>query len=99
MSTFSLISDSKCVYIWIESGTQNLLSNIIERDRFGSAGMMVWEEYCTSLHVFNNGSLADQIFPEEVLEPYLRLFRGGYRSDFLFMDDNARPQRTNLVDE
>lgn len=55
--------------------------------------------YCTSLHVFNNGSLAGQIFPEEVLEPYLRLFRGGYRSDILFMDDNARPHRANIVDE
>lgn len=35
-SRFSLTSNSKCVYIWKESGMQNLSSNIIEHDHFGS---------------------------------------------------------------
>ncbi|GFV76056.1 transposable element Tc1 transposase [Trichonephila clavipes] len=34
--------DSKRVYIWRESGTRNDPSNIVERDRFGSGGVMVW---------------------------------------------------------
>lgn len=37
---FSLTSDSKDIYIWSESGTKNFPSNIIEYDRFGSAGGM-----------------------------------------------------------
>ncbi|GFW85520.1 transposable element Tc3 transposase [Trichonephila clavipes] len=41
-SRFSLTGDSKRVYIWRESGTRNDPSNIVERDRFGSGGVMVW---------------------------------------------------------
>ncbi|KFM62797.1 Transposable element Tc1 transposase, partial [Stegodyphus mimosarum] len=40
-SRFSLTGDSKRVYIWRESGTRNDPSNIVERDRFGSGGVMV----------------------------------------------------------
>ncbi|GFW05421.1 transposable element Tc1 transposase [Trichonephila clavipes] len=39
---FTLTGDSKRVYIWRESGTRNDPSNIVERDRFGSGGVMVW---------------------------------------------------------
>ncbi|GFU96397.1 uncharacterized protein TNCV_89731 [Trichonephila clavipes] len=35
----------------------------------------------------------------EILASYVRLFKGAVDSDFLLMDDNARPQRTNLVDD
>ncbi|GFV23214.1 transposable element Tc1 transposase [Trichonephila clavipes] len=41
-SRFSLTGDSKRVYIWRESGTRNDPSNIMERDRFGSEGVM-WD--------------------------------------------------------
>ncbi|GFW15240.1 transposable element Tcb2 transposase [Trichonephila clavipes] len=53
----------------------------------------------TPLHVFRSGSVTGQIYRDEVLDPYVRLFRGAYGRDFLFMDDNARPHRANLVDE
>ncbi|GFS85961.1 transposable element Tc3 transposase [Trichonephila clavipes] len=102
-SRFSLTSDSKRVYIWRESGTRNDPSNIVERDRFGSGGVMVWGGIMidgrTPLHVFRSGSVTGQIYRDEVLDPYVRLFRGAYGRDFLFMDDNARPHRANLVDE
>ncbi|GFY12692.1 transposable element Tcb1 transposase [Trichonephila clavipes] len=42
-SRFSLTGDSKRVYIWRESGTQNDPSNIVERDRFGSGANLVDE--------------------------------------------------------
>ncbi|GFT72648.1 transposable element Tcb2 transposase [Trichonephila clavipes] len=40
-----LTGDSKRVYIWRESGTRNDPSNIVERDRFGSGGVMrtLWD--------------------------------------------------------
>ncbi|KFM57054.1 Transposable element Tcb2 transposase, partial [Stegodyphus mimosarum] len=102
-SRFSLTGDSKRVYIWRESGTRNDPSNIVERDRFGSGGVMVWGGIMidgrTPLHVFSSGSVTGQIYRDEVLDPYVRLFRGAYGPDFLFMDDNARPHRANLVDE
>ncbi|GFW09829.1 transposable element Tcb2 transposase [Trichonephila clavipes] len=84
------------------SGTRNDPSNIVERDRFGSGGVMVWGimiDGRTPLHVFRSGSVTSQIYRDEVLDPYVRLFRGAYGRDFLFMDDNARPHRANLVDE
>ncbi|KFM60109.1 Transposable element Tc1 transposase, partial [Stegodyphus mimosarum] len=102
-SRFSLTGDSKRVYIWRESGTRNDPSNIVERDRFGSGGVMVWGGIMidgrTPLHVFSSGSVTGQIYRDEVLDAYVRLFRGAYGPDFLFMDDNARPHRANLVDE
>lgn len=102
-SRFSFTGDSKRVYIWRESGTRNYSSNIMERDRFGSRGVMVWGGIMidgrTPLHVFDSGSVTGERYREEILEPYVRLFRGAYGSDFLFMDDNARPHRANLVDE
>ncbi|GFX00093.1 transposable element Tcb2 transposase [Trichonephila clavipes] len=66
-------------------------------------GVMVWGGIMidgrTPLHVFRSGSVTGQIYRDEVLDPYVRLFRGAYGRDFLFMDDNARPHRANLVDE
>ncbi|GFS81241.1 transposable element Tcb2 transposase [Trichonephila clavipes] len=53
----------------------------------------------TPLHVFRSGSVTGQIYRDDVLDPYVRLFRGAYGRDFFFMDDNARPHRANLVDE
>ncbi|GFU95854.1 transposable element Tcb2 transposase [Trichonephila clavipes] len=71
-SRFSLTGDSKRVYIWRESGTRNDPSNIVERDRFGSGGVIVW------------GIMIDGRVHMDVT---------------LFMDDNARPHRANLVDK
>ncbi|GFW73966.1 transposable element Tcb1 transposase [Trichonephila clavipes] len=34
-----------------------------------------------------------------ILEQHLRLFRGAMGAEFLFMDDNARPHRANIVDD
>ncbi|GFV94391.1 uncharacterized protein TNCV_3352291 [Trichonephila clavipes] len=34
-----------------------------------------------------------------ILEQHVCLFRGTMGAEFLFMDDNARPHRANIVDE
>ncbi|GFW90002.1 DDE_3 domain-containing protein [Trichonephila clavipes] len=33
-----------------------------------------------------------------ILEQHVRLFRGAMGAEFLFMDDNARSHRANIVD-
>ena len=43
----------------------------------------------TPLHVFDNGSVNAQRYRQEVLEPYVHLFRGAVSPEFIFMDDNA----------
>ncbi|GFX45302.1 DDE_3 domain-containing protein [Trichonephila clavipes] len=39
------------------------------------------------------------IYRDVILEQHVRLFRGAMCAEFLFMDDNARPYRANIVDE
>ncbi|GFY14391.1 transposable element Tcb2 transposase [Trichonephila clavipes] len=45
------------------------------------------------------GSIIGDRYCEEVLLPHVRLFRGAIGPDFIFMGDNARPNRTVAVQE
>ncbi|GBO02153.1 hypothetical protein AVEN_203621-1 [Araneus ventricosus] len=53
----------------------------------------------TPLHVFERGIVTGVRYRDEILEPYVRLFRGAVGPVFILMDDNARPHRALLVDE
>ncbi|GFY30095.1 transposable element Tcb1 transposase [Trichonephila clavipes] len=58
-SRFSLSSDSRRILIWREQGSRNHLSNIIERDRYGGRGVLVWGGILlgsrTDLRIFDAG--------------------------------------------
>ncbi|GFX98758.1 transposable element Tcb1 transposase [Trichonephila clavipes] len=43
--------------------------------------------------------MTGHMYQEDILEQHVRLFRGAMGAEFLFMDDNARPHRANIVDE
>ncbi|GFV99981.1 DDE_3 domain-containing protein [Trichonephila clavipes] len=43
--------------------------------------------------------MTGHIYRDVILEQHVRLFRGTMCAEFLFMDDNARPHRANIVDE
>ncbi|GFX94703.1 transposable element Tcb1 transposase [Trichonephila clavipes] len=43
--------------------------------------------------------MTGHIYQDVILEPHVRLFRGAMGAEFLFMDDNARLHRANIVDE
>ncbi|GFW22269.1 transposable element Tc1 transposase [Trichonephila clavipes] len=92
-SRFSLSSDSHRILIWRERGSRNHPSNIIERDRYGGHGVLVWRGIMlgsrTDLHIFDAGSVNGTRYCNEILLPYVRLFRGAMGLQFLFMDDNA----------
>ncbi|GFV39039.1 transposable element Tcb2 transposase [Trichonephila clavipes] len=92
-SRFSLSSDSYRILIWRERGSRNHPSNIIERDRYGGRGVLVWGGIMlgsrTDLHIFDAGSVNGTRYCNEILLPYVRLFRGAMGLQFLFMDDNA----------
>ncbi|GBN58951.1 hypothetical protein AVEN_240748-1 [Araneus ventricosus] len=53
----------------------------------------------TPLHVFERGNVTGERYRDEILEPYVRLFRGAVGPEFILMDDNVRPHRALLVDE
>ncbi|GFU81138.1 transposable element Tcb2 transposase [Trichonephila clavipes] len=92
-SRFSLSSDSHRILIWRERGSRNHPSNIIERDRYGGRGVLVWGGIMlgsrTNLHIFDAGSVNGTRYCNEILLPYVRLFRGAMGLQFLFIDDNA----------
>ncbi|GBN21523.1 hypothetical protein AVEN_74959-1 [Araneus ventricosus] len=101
-SRFSLQSDSRRTFIWRAPGTRYHQENTIERQRYGGAGWLVCGGIIlgsrTDLHV-QSVTMTGHIYRDVILEQHVRLFRGAMGAEFLFMDDNARPHRANIVDE
>ncbi|GFV48042.1 transposable element Tcb2 transposase [Trichonephila clavipes] len=102
-SRFSLSSDCHRILIWRERGSRNHPSNIIERDRYGGRGVLVWGGIMlgsrTDLHIFDAGSVNGTRYCNEILLPYVRLFRGAIGLQFLFMDVNAPCHRTVAAEQ
>ncbi|GFV39731.1 transposable element Tcb2 transposase [Trichonephila clavipes] len=102
-SGLSLSSDSRRILIWRERGSRNHPSNIIERDRHGGRGVLFWGGIMlgsrTDLHIFDAGSVNGTRYCNEILLPYVRLFRGAMGLRFLFMDDNAPCHRTVAAEQ
>ncbi|GFW84205.1 transposable element Tcb1 transposase [Trichonephila clavipes] len=101
-SRFSLQSDSRWTLIWRAPGTRYHQENTIDRHRYGGAGCLVWGGIIlrsrTDLHV-QSVKMTGHVYRDVILEQHVRLFRGAMGAEFLFMDDNARPHRANIVDE
>ncbi|GFW53571.1 transposable element Tcb2 transposase [Trichonephila clavipes] len=53
----------------------------------------------TDLHIFDAGSVNGTRYCNEILLPYLHLFRGAMGLQFLFMDDNAPCHRTVTAEQ
>ncbi|GFV81316.1 transposable element Tc1 transposase [Trichonephila clavipes] len=102
-SRFSLSSDSHRILIWREQGSRNHPSNIIERDRYGGRGVLVWGGIRlgsrTDFHIFDAGSVNGTRYCNEILLPYVCLFRGAMGLQFLFIDDNATCHRTVAAEQ
>ncbi|GFX43927.1 transposable element Tcb2 transposase [Trichonephila clavipes] len=102
-SRFSLSSDSHRILIWKERGSRNHPSNLIERDRYGGRGVLVWGGIMlgsrTDLHIFDAGSVNGTCYCNEILLPYVCLLRGAMGLQFLLMDDNAPCHRTVVSEQ
>ncbi|GFS92042.1 transposable element Tcb1 transposase [Trichonephila clavipes] len=101
-SSFSLQSDSRRTLICRAQGSRYHQENTIERHRCGGAGWLFWGGIIlgstTDLRV-QSVTMTGHIYRDVILEQHVRLFRGAMGAEFLFMDDNARPHRANIVDE
>ncbi|GFU27537.1 transposable element Tc3 transposase [Trichonephila clavipes] len=53
----------------------------------------------TDLHIFDAGSVNGTRYCNDILLPYVRLFRGAMGLQFLFMDDNAPCHRTVAAEQ
>ncbi|GFS74305.1 transposable element Tcb2 transposase [Trichonephila clavipes] len=102
-SIFSLSNDSHRILIWRERGSRNHPSKIIVRDRYGGRGVLVWRGIMlgirTDLYIFDAGLVNGSGNYNEILLPYVRLFRGAMGLQFLFMDDNAPCHRTVAAEQ
>ncbi|GFX41807.1 transposable element Tc3 transposase [Trichonephila clavipes] len=71
-------------------------------NRYGGVGWLVWAGiilgFRTDLQA-QSVTMTGHIYRDVILEQHVRLFRGAMGAEFLFMDDNARPHRANIVDE
>ncbi|GFX16167.1 transposable element Tcb1 transposase [Trichonephila clavipes] len=101
-SRFSLQSDSRRTLIWRATGTRYHQENTLERHRYGDAGWLIWGGIIlgsrTDLHV-QCVTMTGHIYRDVILEQHVRLFWDAIGAEFLFMNDNARPHRANIVDE
>ncbi|GFV56807.1 transposable element Tcb1 transposase [Trichonephila clavipes] len=92
-----------CLRDALERGSRNHLLNIIERDRYGGRGVLVYGGIIlgsrTDLHIFDAGSVNGTRYCYEILLPYVRLFRGAMGLQFFFMDDNAPCHRTVAAEQ
>ncbi|GFX32003.1 transposable element Tcb2 transposase [Trichonephila clavipes] len=102
-SRFSLSSDSHRILIWREREAA-----IIPRTSLKGTGMEVavfsfgegiMLGSCTDLHIFDAGSVNGTRYCNEILLPYVRLFRGAMDLQFLFMDDNAPCHHTVAAEQ
>ncbi|GFX13369.1 transposable element Tcb2 transposase [Trichonephila clavipes] len=102
-SRFSFSSDSHRIHIWRERGSRNHPSNILERDRYGGRGVLAWGGIMlgsrTDTQIFDAGSVNGTRYCNEILLPYVRLFRGAMGLQFLFMDGNAPCHRTVAAEQ
>ncbi|GBN33913.1 hypothetical protein AVEN_169933-1 [Araneus ventricosus] len=53
----------------------------------------------TPHHVFERDTVTGVRYRDDILEPYVSLFRGAVNPEFILMDDNARRHRALLFDE
>ncbi|GFT35129.1 transposable element Tc3 transposase [Trichonephila clavipes] len=101
-SRFSLQFDSHRTLKWRVLGTRYHQENATERHRYGGAGWLVCGGIILGsridLHV-QSVTMTGHIYRDVILEQRARLFRSAMGADLLFMDDNARPHRVNIVDE
>ncbi|GFT79515.1 transposable element Tcb1 transposase [Trichonephila clavipes] len=101
-SRFSLQSDSHRTLIWRAPDTRYHQEITIERNRYGSAGWLVWGGIIlgsrTDLHV-QSVTMIGHIYRDGILKQHVRLFWGTIGAEFPFMDNNTRPQSANIVDE
>ncbi|GFT72490.1 DDE_3 domain-containing protein [Trichonephila clavipes] len=55
--------------------------------------------YHVGKHVFERGSVTGVRYRDEVLKPYVRIFKGACGPQFILMDNNVRLHRALMVDE
>lgn len=95
-------SDSRRIRVWREPTRAAQLAHARPVRPFAGGNAMFWAGIMASDRtelVLIDGTLTGQRYITQVLEPHVRLWRGAVGEDFVFMDDNARPHRSQAVNQ
>lgn len=100
-SSYCIHNDSRRRRVYRSAGNRTLPQYIQPVVPFGGGGVMVWAGislgWRTDLHVFN-GRVTGQCYRDEIVYEYVAQSQDFIGPEnFMFLDDNARPHRAQIV--
>lgn len=99
-SRFCLFSDNRRVRVWRTRGDRYRREFAKAVVPFGGGGIMVWAGISlngrTNLHLFEN-NVNGHIYRDDIIQQYVVDFREAVDENMVFIDDNARPHRAQIV--
>ncbi|GFV93764.1 transposable element Tcb2 transposase [Trichonephila clavipes] len=102
-SRFSVHPDNRRIFIWRDHGSRNNPAFVHESVRFGGVGVLVYGGISidgrTDLYIIRDGHLTARQYRDEILRPIVVPYAAAIGDDFILMDDNCRPHRSNLVED
>ncbi|GFV67363.1 transposable element Tcb2 transposase [Trichonephila clavipes] len=98
-----MLAERWCIFIWRDRGSRNNPAFVHKSVRFGGAEVLVYggisiDEH-TDLYIIQDGPLTARRYRVENLRPIVVHYAAAIRDDFILMDDNCRPQRSQLGED
>ncbi|GFX02213.1 transposable element Tcb2 transposase [Trichonephila clavipes] len=97
-SRFSVHPINRRIFIWRDRGSRNTPASVHESVRFGSEGVLVYGGISidgrTDLYIIRDGPLTARRNRDEILRPIVVPYSAAIGDDFILMDDNCRPHRS-----
>ncbi|GFX23973.1 transposable element Tcb2 transposase [Trichonephila clavipes] len=102
-SRFSVHPDNRRIFIWRDHGSRNNPAFVPESVIFGGGGVLVYGGISidgrTDFFIIRDGPLTARRYRDEILRPIVVPYTVAIGDDFILMDDNCRPHRTNLLED
>ncbi|GFS69539.1 transposable element Tcb1 transposase [Trichonephila clavipes] len=102
-SRFSVYPDNTRIFICRDHGSKNNPTFVHESVRFGGGGVLVYGVISidgrTDLYIIRDGPLTARRYRDEILRLIVVPYAAAIGDDFILMDDNCRPHRSNLVED
>jgi hypothetical protein len=100
-SSFCLDVTDRCARVWRRQSERLYAANIAENDRYGGRSVLVRGGISlngrTDLVVINRGTLTGHQYIDDTLDNQVRLYAGAHGGQFILMDNNSGPHRTNTT--
>ncbi|GFT90993.1 transposable element Tcb2 transposase [Trichonephila clavipes] len=100
---FLFIRTNRRIFIWRDRDSRNNPAFVHESVRFGGAGVLMYGGISidgrTDLYIIRDEPLTARRYRDEILRPIVVPYAAAIRDDFILMDDNCRPHRSNLVED